>query len=181
MVLYKLPFAFFPIRDVYARDKMDIAEWLEWFAKQDIKQNIEIVGRTSNVSAGIEQIVEVAGGELKFDFEGIVAGNKYAEVFLTEDFVAKIRLESVPYFKSHQSRLQLRTAGNLYAVQTYHGVYSATNYVPQDVFQALCVCDISMWEEAAEEHLKKLNEALQQLRRSGVFYTLPKPCKGKFN
>ncbi|MEK6853148.1 MAG: hypothetical protein AABX64_00525 [Nanoarchaeota archaeon] len=44
MVLYKLPFAFFPVRDVYARDKMDIVEWLDWFAKQDVG----VVGRNPN-------------------------------------------------------------------------------------------------------------------------------------
>ena len=158
-------------------DKTYIVEWLDWFAKQDI----EVVGRNPDAPAGVEHIIEVSKGTLEFDFEGLVAGNEYAEVPLTEDFVAKIRLESVPYFKSHQSRLQPRTVGNLNAVRTYHGKFSATNYVPQDVFQALRVCDISAWEEAAEEHLKKINEALQQLRRGSYFYALPKKCTGKFN
>ncbi|MEK6863190.1 MAG: hypothetical protein AABW53_00670 [Nanoarchaeota archaeon] len=177
MVLYKLPFAFFPVRDVYARDKMDIVEWLDWFAKQDV----EVVGRDPNAPAGVEHIIEVSKGTLGFDFEGLVAGNEYAEVPLTEDFVAKIRLESVPYFKSYQSRLKPQAVGNLAAVLTHHGNYKATSYVPQDVFQALRVCDISGWEPAAEEHIKKINEALQQLGAGGECHLLPLKCTGKFN
>lgn len=177
MVLYKLPFAFFPVRDIYARDKMDIREWLGWFAKQ----NLKVVGRDLNGPAGVEQIVKVAEGTLEFDFGGLVAENNYAEILLTEDFVAKIRLESVPYFRSYQSRLKPQAIGNLAAVLTHHGKYNAASYVPQDVFQALCSCDVSGWEAAAEEHIQQINQRLQQLQRGGHFYTSPLKGDGKFN
>lgn len=177
MALYKLPFALFPVRDIYARDKKDIAAWLEWFAEQDIK----VLKHNPGASAGVEQIIEVSKGAMAFDFGGLVAGNKFAEISLTEDFIARVRFESVPYFKSWQSRLKSQEAGNLNAVKNYYGKIQVTNYVPQDVFQALCSCDVSGWEAAAEEHIQQINQRQQQLQRGGHFYASPLKGDGKFN
>ncbi|MEK6900103.1 MAG: hypothetical protein AABX05_03185 [Nanoarchaeota archaeon] len=171
MVLYKLPFAVFPIVNIYARNTEDIIGWMSWFQQQDI----EVIGSKGRFPAGIESLVQVDKGELKFDFGGIVSGKEYAEIDITEDFTVKVRTESVPYFRSYQSRLKTIKVGDLYGVREYFGSFNAMSYVPLDVFSALRDCDLSSSESAGAEHIKKLNRALDGLRTESNFHVFPKP------
>ncbi|MDP3699170.1 MAG: hypothetical protein Q8R47_06320 [Nanoarchaeota archaeon] len=175
MALYKLPFAIFPIKDIYARSLDDIKQWLGAYDQNPL----EVVTKSEAKIGSITDIVEVEKGELIFDFGGITAGNEYAYVDFLPDFTAKIRLESVPLFPVHQSQLKLKKNGNLYAVRNYNGSLNPLCYVPLDVFEALKRCDISAHEKRAEEHIGKLNGTLAGSSHFKVFPRVPK--KGNFN
>ena len=174
MALYKLSFAIFPIKDIYARSKLDIADWLDWY-----RQNpIEVYARTGTPGTMVD-IVQVERGELRFDFGGIVSGNEYACINFLPDFTAKIRLESLPHFPAFRARLPEQKVGNLYQVQNFDGGLNPLSYVPADVFKALKKCDVSAHEERAEKHIGRLNRALSD---SKYFQVLPRVTKkGKFN
>lgn len=172
MVLYKLPFALFPIKDIYARNRDDIREWLDGYHQQ----LIEVVTPSNLPIGSIDDIVEVEKGELLFDFGGIVAGNEFAGVGFLPDFTAKIRLESIPLFPLHISQIKEKKNGNLYAVRNYHGGINPLSYVPVDVFEALKKCDVSAHEERAEEHINRLNQALSG---SKYFKVMPKVARKK--
>src|SRR3989344_6733115 len=116
MVLYKLSFAIFPVKDIYARSRDDIAAWLERYERDPFE-----VASLSEKKLGIDDIIEVEKGELLFDFGGIAAGNEFAEIDFLPDFTAKIRLESLPHFPSYLTRVEERKEGNLYVVHTSNG------------------------------------------------------------
>lgn len=175
MVLYKLPFAIFPVKDIYARSRGDIVQWLERYEQNPF----EVVPLSEKKIGTINDIVTVERGELIFDFGGIAAGNEYVYVDLLPDFTAKIRLESLPLFPSYLARVEEYKEGNLYVVQICHGSLSPLSYVPQDVFEALKKCDVSDYEEKAEQHIERLNRALSE---SNSFQVRPRVTrKGKLN
>ena len=170
MVLYKLSFALLPIHEIYAYEKTDILDWLRWF-EQHPRKVLTLPGKEQG---GIEDIIEIEKGELRFDFGGMVAGSEYAYVDLTPDFVAKIRLESVPSFHFFRERLSEQKVGNVYKVKVSNGSFASTSYVPYEVIQGLKNCDLAAAEKKAEEHIEKLNKALSESR---YFAVEPKPTK----
>ncbi len=100
MVLYKLPFAIFPVKDIYARSRDDIEEWLERYKNDPF----EIVTKQDEEAGTISDIITVQKGELLYDFGGLVSGREYAEIDILPDFMVKIRLESIPFFPSYLTR-----------------------------------------------------------------------------
>lgn len=175
MVLYKLPFAIFPVKDIYARSRSDIEQWLERYNQNPF----EVVTLSEKKIGTIKDIVEVEKGELVFDFGGIAMGNEYAFVDFLPDFTAKVRLESLPHFPSYLSRVEEYKEGNLYLVQNFNGGLNPLSYIPRDVFEALKKCDVSEHEERAEQHLERLNMALSNINS---FQVRPRVTrKGKFN
>ncbi len=168
MTLYKLPFAIFPVKEVYARSRDDIAAWLRWYEQNPF----EFYARSGRAGT-LADVVEVKKGELRFDFGGIVSGSEYAYIDVLPDFTAKIRLESIPYFPAFQSRLREQKVGDLYMVQNFDGGMNPLSYVPEDVFNALRKCDISQYERQAENHIKRLNKALA----GGMFTVAPRATK----
>ena len=175
MVLYKLPFAIFPVKDIYARSRDDIVRWVEGY-----RQNpFEVVPYSENKVGSINDIVTCEKGELLFDFGGIISGNEYALVDFLHDFGVRIRLESLPHFPSYLARVKERKEGNLYLVKTVQGSLSPISYVPQDVFEAFKKCDVSAHEERAKQHILDLNQALSG---SESFQVMPRvTSKGKLN
>ncbi|MDO8511503.1 MAG: hypothetical protein Q7S55_05045 [Nanoarchaeota archaeon] len=174
MVLYKLSFAIFPVKDIYARSRDDIAAWLERYEQDPFE-----VAALSEKKLGIDDIVEVEKGELLFDFGGIAAGNEFAEVDFLPDFTAKIRLESLPHFPSYLTRVEERKEVNLYVIRTCNGILAPLSYVPRDVFEAFKKCDVSGHEERAEQHIERLNRAISG---SDSFHVRPRVTrKGKLN
>ena len=139
MALYKLSFALFPIQDIYARSRDDIARWLHFYNQNPV----EVVTKSEALPGGLTDIIKAKKGELRFDFGGIVSGNEYA-------------------------------------VQTFpNGALAPVSYVPHDVFEALKCSDISPYEERAEKHIQRLNEALTGC---SSFQVLPRVTKkGEFN
>src|SRR3989344_5932064 len=175
MVLYKLPFAIFPVKDIYARSQEDIVQWLEKYEQNPY----EVLGLSGNKAGTIADMVEVEKGELVFDFGGIAAGNEFAEIDFLPDFTAKVRLESLPYFPSYIARIEEYKDGNLYAVQISHGSLGPLSYIPKDVLGALKKCDVSGHEEQAEQHIERLNRAISG---SDSFYVRPRVTrKGRLN
>lgn len=174
MVLYKLSFAIFPVKDIYARSRDDIAAWLERYERDPFE-----VASLSEKKLGIDDIIEVEKGELLFDFGGIAAGNEFAEIDFLPDFTAKVRLESLPYFPSYIARIEEYKEGNLYAVQISHGSLGPLSYIPKDVLGALKKCDVSGHEEQAEQHIERLNRAISG---SDSFQVRPRVTRrGKLN
>lgn len=176
MALYKLSFAIFPIQDIYARSQEDIASWLHFYNQNQI----ELVTKSEAEQGGLTDIVEVKKGELVFDFGGSVSGREYAYIDFLPDFLAKIRLESLPHFPSYLRRVEEYKESNLYAVQTFpNGAIAPVCYVPEDVFEAFKKCDVTAHERRAEEHLERLNRVLAG---SKSFRVLPRVTKkGSFN
>lgn len=161
MVLYKLSFAIFPIKDIFARSRDDIARWLHQYHQNPI----EVITKNSVEVGGLTDIVEISKGELVFDFGGSVCGREYAYIDILPDFQVRIRLESLPHFPSYLSRVEEHKEGNLYAVNTYpNGALAPVSYLPQDVFEAFKRCDVSAHEDRAERHIEKLNQVLVDKR-----------------
>ena len=175
MVLYKLSFAIFPVKDIYARSRSDIVEWLEKYEQNPFK--VATLG--GKKIGAIEDIFEVEKGELTFDFGGIAVGNEYASVDFLPDFGAKVRLESLPCFTSYLARVEKYKKGNLYGIRIFNGTLGSISYVPDDVFEALKKCDFSDHERKAERHIELLNKVLS---KSDSFQVRPRVTrKGKFN
>lgn len=169
MALYKLPFALYPIKDVFARNHDDVLQWLEWFNSK----NVDVIAHSdSSGPRGIDDIVKVEKGELLFDFPGMVfLEPEFIEVDLTPDFVAKIRLESIPHFCSYQSQLKERKLGNLCVIKTYHTGIAPTCFIPKDIFEALKTYDFRNLDISEhEEHLRKRFELLNQVRSNRKYF-----------
>jgi hypothetical protein len=179
MVLYKLSFAFFPIQQVYARNKADIVGWLAQLNDTTL-QGLEIMHEPGkNKLGGVEDIVEVKKGELRYDFGGRIAKSAApVEIPVAADFVVKIPLESLPSFPSFQRNFVERKIGNLYGIHTCREIIITSSYVPQDIFEALRDLDLSSYDRKAEEHLKRINQSFA--RSTNVNYiAYPVPTKSK--
>ena len=163
MTLYKLPFAFFPVRNIYARSREDIVRWLDIYERKPFEV-LTSSGKAKRIGA-VDDIIEVEKGELVFDFEGAIAGNQYASIDFLPDFAAQVRLESLPHFQSYLARVKERREGDLYIVESHHGGIISGNYVPLDVFRAFKSCDVSSYEERARQYIESLNKAFAGLDR----------------
>jgi len=73
MVLYKISFAIFPVKDIYARSRDDIERWLESYHRNPF----EVVTKDGKDPGSIADLVQIEKGEVMFDFGGIAAGNKF--------------------------------------------------------------------------------------------------------
>lgn len=174
MVLYKLPFAVFPIQDIYARSREDIKQWLDLYQQDPVR----VVTKAEVGIGTLDNIVEVEKGELAFDLQLAWSGDQYAYVDFLPDFRAKIKLDSVPSFSFFQRRMEEYKQGNLYAVPTSpNGSFICMCYVPEDVFRALKACDVSAHEKKVEEYITMVNRVFKENDRIGF---LPKP-KGRRN
>lgn len=177
MVLYKLSYAFFPVKDVYSRNKVDIVDWLHQFGDKEL-QGLEVHPEFGKGKlGGVEDIIEVEKGELRYDFGGRIAKcAALVEIPLGTDFVVKIPLESLPSFPFFQRNFTERKTAGLYGVHTCNEISITSSYVPQDIYEALRDLDISPYLHKAEQHIKEVNRALNH-HRSKHYIAFPKPTK----
>ena len=149
-MLFKLPFALVPVRDVYSRNLNDLESWLRSVKKKDVLPCCSDKGL--NKHGGIEDIELVATGNINIDFGGTrMVGSKPYELNITDDFVISIYPESVLDFRLYQKRLAVREVGNLYQV----AVFDFQKYfVPLDVFEALKNYDVSAEEKRAARYME---------------------------
>ena len=159
MVLYKLPFAVFPIQDIYARSREDIEEWLDRYHRNPIPL---VVTKSEKQLGRLSDIVVVEKGELAFDLVLPLASPQHAYIDFLPDFTAKINLSSIPVFPFFLQRIEEYKHGNLYEVLVSpNGSFISASYVPDDVFHALRKIDISGFELKAEKHICCLNKTLR--------------------
>ncbi len=59
LTLYKLPVALYPINDVFARDRADIIQWLEWFNSKNVEVIVAQEYKVEFLGKNFDQIVNL--------------------------------------------------------------------------------------------------------------------------
>ncbi|HII72157.1 TPA: hypothetical protein HA265_05365 [Candidatus Woesearchaeota archaeon] len=163
MKLYRLKPDVPLISECYARKKEDLEQLVESFDTEPMMFGLDYSGKLDKKRL-MKQVERVSRGSIHIDFGGPVYMYKQHELpvlYLTEDFIATITYESVPYFPAFQQKT-MKKRGELYRVIRWNGPVPFASFVPEDVHDALKGFDISPIQPAAMEHIAWLRSSLSQ-------------------
>ena len=166
MVLYvfEFPAPQFPFLNIYARERDDISRCLEALRNRHPPQEDEMIKGLLADPSWVSRIQTADQGNLIYDLALLPCrpdhyADKFAELKLTSDFVARVRWESIPLFPEHQSVIydpDRQRGGPLAEVKTFLGSRILTSCVPYDVAEALRGYDVTPLLSEAERHIRQL-------------------------
>ena len=148
----------------YARDPKDIRNLIEHYYKQTIDAGRLDDPNIANWAKRVPEMSEIEtvdSGNLWFHVGPYGGGSDWEDLQVTDDFLARISLESIMSFDSYRRRLPEKKRVDLYKFYV-PDIAGQLYFIPEDVMQGILDYDLEPHMEKAREAMCKISGVMNQ-------------------